>query len=225
MREALAATGSLYRWAQAQPGRQAFVGRGATYGVTLGPVPAVVRHARHGGFLAPLLGDLFVGEPRFHREAALSRRLADSGVRTPAVLAGVCYRTGPLHRADVATSQVEGVDLVELFYGDAPPNGPTRTAVLEALGVLVRRLHDAGFVHPDLQLKNLLVRRPAGPAPEPWLLDVDTCRAIRGNGHADRARNLDRFYRSWAKWNRLREPRLTDRDRALFSAAYLAGKP
>jgi len=41
----------------------------------------------------------------------------------------------------------------------------------------------------------------------------------------DRARNLDRLYRSWAKWNRLRGERLTDRDRALFSAAYLADTP
>jgi 3-deoxy-D-manno-octulosonic acid kinase len=200
-----------------------FTGRGAAFGVTLGSQPAVVRHARHGGLLAPLLGDLFLGAPRFYREAALSRTLAGQGVRTPAVLAGVCYRAGPCHRADVVTTAVEGVDLVELFYGGAPPEGATRAAVLGAIGALVRRLHDAGFVHPDLQLRNLLVRGAAGPAPEAWLLDVDTCRAIRADGDADRSRNLDRLYRSWAKWNRLRGERLTDRDRALFSAAYLAG--
>jgi tRNA A-37 threonylcarbamoyl transferase component Bud32 len=227
VRAAVEDAGSLYRWAEAQPGRRAFAGRGAAYGITLGSVPAVVRHARHGGLLAPLLGDLFAGAPRFHREAALSRRLAEGGVRTPALLAGVWYGMGPLHRADVATTQIDGVDLVELFYGDAPPAGAARTAVLEALGALVRRLHDAGFVHPDLQLKNILLRDSggAGGRPEAWLLDVDTCREIRRDGDADRARNLDRFYRSWSKWNRLREARLTDRDRAVFSAAYLAAEP
>jgi 3-deoxy-D-manno-octulosonic acid kinase len=225
VRQALAAAGSLYRWAEAQPGRRVFVGRGEAYGVALGRTAAVVRHARHGGLLAPLLGDLFVGPPRFHREAALSRRLAQGGLRTPAVLAGVRYRVGPLHRADVATSQVEGADLAELFYGDAPPAGEARTRVLGAIGHLVRRLHDLGLVHPDLQLRNLLVSGAAGPAPEAWLLDVDTCREIRGDRDAERARNLDRFYRSWAKWNALRGPRLTDRDRALFSAAYLEGGP
>jgi hypothetical protein len=48
---------------------------------------------------------------------------------------------------------------------------------------------------------------------------------MRGDRDAERARNLARFYRSWAKWNRLRGPRLTDVDRALFSVAYLAEEP
>ena len=225
VREALTAAGSLYRWAAAQPGRRVFTGRLAAFGVTLGAIPVVVRHARHGGLLAPLLGDVFAGQPRFYREAALSSTLAQRRVRTPEVLAGVCYRAGPLHRADVVTAAIEGADLVELFYGDAAPAGTARQAVLGAIGSLVRRLHDAGFVHPDLQLRNLLVRGGSGGAPEAWLLDVDTCRPIRPDGDADRSRNLDRFYRSWAKWNRLRGERLTDRDRALFSAAYLADTP
>ncbi len=221
VREALAAAPSLYAWAAAQPGRREFTGRGAAFGVTLGGRSAVVRHARHGGLLAPVLGDLFWGAPRFYREAELSRALAGRKVRTPAVLAGVCYRAGPCHRADVVTAAVEGTDLVELFWGAAPPAGDARAAVLGAIGILVRRLHDAGFVHPDLQLRNLLVSG-AGNAPEAWLLDVDTCRPLKADGDADRARNLDRLYRSWAKWNRLRGERLTDRDRALFSAGYLA---
>jgi 3-deoxy-D-manno-octulosonic acid kinase len=224
VRQALATSGTLYRWAETQPGRRVFVGRGPAFGVTLGPAPAVVRHARHGGLLAPLLGDLFVGATRFHHEAALSRRLAEGGVRTPAVLAGVRYRAGPAHRADVATAAVEGRDLFELFFGDAPPTGAERAAVLDATGRLVRRLHDAGFVHPDLQLRNVLVAGSASPAAEAWLLDVDTCREIGRDGDAARARNLERFYRSWAKWNALRGLRLTAADRAAFSASYLAGE-
>lgn len=184
-------------------------------------MPAVVRHARHGGFLAPLLGDVFVGRPRFHHEAELSRRLAEGGVRTPEVLAGVRYRAGPGHRADIATEQVAGADLVEVFFGERPPAGPLRGAALEAVGKLVRRLHDFGYVHPDLQLRNILLTGAADPGPEAWLLDVDTCRPMRGNQDSERARNLARFYRSWAKWNALRGERLTDVDRALFSVAYL----
>jgi hypothetical protein len=225
VRRALAGSGTLYRWAAAQPGRRVFVGRGEAYGVTLGGAPAVVRHARHGGVLAPLLGDVFFGEPRFYREAALARRLVEGGVRTPDLLAGVRYRAGPAHRADVVTAQEAGVDLVEFFYGERPPGGEARAATLAAVGYLVRRLHDLGFVHPDLQLRNLLVTPGAGRRRDAWLLDVDTCRPMRADGHAERARNLERFYRSWAKWNGLRGVRLTDADRAAFSAAYLAGEP
>jgi 3-deoxy-D-manno-octulosonic acid kinase len=225
VREALAASRTLYRWAAAQPGRRVFVGRAEAYGVTLGGTPAVVRHARHGGLLAPVLGDLFAGAPRFYREAALARRLREGGVRTPDVLAGVRYRAGPAHRADVATAQAAGVDLVELFYGERPPAGRERAAALEAIGRLVRRLHDLGYVHPDLQLRNLLVTPGAGREGGAWLLDVDTCRPMRATEDVERARNLERFYRSWSKWNGLRGPRLTDADRAAFSAAYLAGEP
>jgi len=222
VRRALAGGRTLYQWAAAQPGRTAFVGRGEAYGVTLGGTPAVVRHARHGGFLAPLLTDWFAGRPRFYREVALSRRLAGDGIRTPDVVAGVRYRAGPGHRADVATEQVAGADLVEVFFGERPPAGPQRAAALEALGRLVRRLHDLGFVHPDLQLRNLLLTGAAGAAPQAWLLDVDTCRPMRGERDTERARNLARFYRSWDKWNGMRGAQLTDVDRALFSVAYLS---
>jgi 3-deoxy-D-manno-octulosonic acid kinase len=221
VRRALAETGSLHRWAAAQPARREFTGRGAAYGVTLGGVPAVVRHARHGGLLAPLLGDVFAGRPRFYREAALARRFTAGGVPTPEVLAGVRYRAGPLHRADVATERIEGADLVEVFFGERAPEGRARAAALAAVGRLIRRLHDLGYVHPDLQLRNLLLAG-TGASARAWLLDVDTCRPMRRDPDRERARNLQRFERSWAKWNRLRGARLTDADRALLSAAYLA---
>lgn len=225
VRSAIVEGGTLHRWAAAQPGRRVYLGRGEVYGVPLGSAAAVVRHARHGGLLAPLLRDLYLGRPRFHREAALALRLREGGVRTPALLAGIRYAAGPAHRADVATERIAGRDLVELFYGDRPPEGPPRTAVLAAVAHLVRRLHDLGYVHPDLQLRNLLVTERRAGSPVAWLLDVDTCRAMRRGDDADRARNLARFFRSWAKWNRLRGVRLNDADRALFSAEYLADQP
>jgi tRNA A-37 threonylcarbamoyl transferase component Bud32 len=215
VRAALTTHPSLYAWAAAQPGRTAFTGRGEAYGVTLGAVGAVVRHARRGGFLGPLLGDRYLGVPRLYRELAWSRRLADAGIPTPAFLAGVWRRSGAVHRADVATARLAGSDLVALVFGSAPPAGEARAAILRAVGRLVRRLHAAGFVHPDLQLRNVLV---AGAPPEAWLLDVDSCREAAGTG--DRRRNLRRFYRSWEKWNRLRGPLLTAADRAAFEAGY-----
>jgi 3-deoxy-D-manno-octulosonic acid kinase len=218
VRAALATHPSLYTWAAAQPDRTAFTGRGEVYGVTLGAAAAVVRHARRGGFLGPLLGDRYAGTPRFYRELAWSRRLADAGIPSPAFLAGVWRRAGAVHRADVATARIAGSDLAALVFGDTPPAGESRAAILRAVGRLVRRLHDAGVVHPDLQLRNVLV---AGPPPEAWLLDVDSCR--EGAEASDRRRNLRRFYRSWEKWNRLRGPRLTAADRATFEAGYGEG--
>lgn len=219
VRAALARHGTLYAWAEAQEPRETFQGRGAAWGVQLGPARAVVRHARRGGVIGPLLGDLYLGAPRFLREIALAERLRAAGVATPAVLAAVRYPAGLMHRADVATERVDGRDLADVFWTAEPPAGTARTAVLAAVAAAVRSLHDAGFVHPDLQLKNVLVGVGAGSgAPPVFLLDVDTCRPARGR--ADRARNLARFFRSWEKWNRNRGTRLHPADRDAFLAAY-----
>ncbi len=110
---------------------------------------------------------------------------------------------------------MDGTDLAAILFGEGPPVGEDRADVLRATGRLVRRLHAAGFVHPDLQLRNVLVTLPPRRA---ILLDVDTVRAA--GDAASRRANLLRFYRSWAKWDRAHGPRLTDHDRAAFEAGY-----
>ncbi len=218
VRAALAGHGTLYAWAGAQADRVTFAGRGEAFGVRLGQVPAVVRHARRGGYvIAPLLGDRFLGTPRFFRELRWSARLSDAGIPTPRLLAGAWHRRGAVHRADVATERLDGTNLASLFFAGTPPLGERRRAVLAAVGRLVRRLHDAGVVHPDLQLGNVLAA-PGADSPVAALLDVDTCRAARGP--ADIARNIQRFYRSWEKWNRRRGVGLSAEDRAVFASAY-----
>ena len=205
--------GTLYAWAAAQPGRDVFQGRGEVYGVTLGSRRAVVRHARRGGLLGPLLGDRYRGRPRFAREMKISRDLMTDGIDTPDVLAGVMYQGGSVHRADVATARVDGRDLSEIFFGDDPPAGAARTQILQAVGELVGRLYRVGFVHPDLQLKNILME-----GSKPWLLDVDTVRRMSGPG--TRLQNLRRFYRSWDKWNEKHGVKLTKQDREHFSEGF-----
>ena len=211
--------GSLYAWAAEQPGREVFRGRGETYGVTLGGLPVVVRHARRGGALAGVLKDRYLGEPRFLREIEMGARLTSAGLHTPPVVAAACYDAGIGHRADVATARVQGRDLAAIFFGDSAPAGEIRISILRAVGATVRKLHDAGFIHPDLQLRNILLGED--PATTVWLLDVDTCRTVRPEDHTTRKWNVNRFHRSWDKHNRQLGAKLTDVDRAEFTAGYM----
>lgn len=226
IKEALKSAPTLYAWAAAQRSRDEFQGRGTTFGVTLGGVRAVVRHARRGGFVRHFTADHFLGRrPRFVREIALARRLAGKGIATAPVLAGIAYPTLLGHTADVATERLDGTDLAALIFGQDPPTGEARTAALTAVGRLVRRLHKAGFVHRDLQLKNVLIlrgtgRRGDGESGQAALLDVDTCVEKSPRDHAAHLANIRRFLRSWEKWNRLEGERLTADDRRLFLAAY-----
>ena len=229
VREALSQRRTLYEWAAHQASRDVFTGRGEAYGVQLGGTRAVVRHARRGGALARLLGDRYLGAPRFVREIDTAQRLARAGVPTPAVLAGVRYPAGLVHRADVATERVDGTDLVTLFFSPTPPRGGIRTAIFHAVGALVRRLHNAGFVHPDLHLRNVLIELSSSAAlppyrPAAWLLDVDTCRVTGPEDDAPRRANLARFERSWRKWNATRGPHLAEDDFAAVMDGY-HGKP
>jgi 3-deoxy-D-manno-octulosonic acid kinase len=218
---ALAQHPTLYEWAARQPGRDIFHGRGETYGVQLGDSRVVVRHARRGGALAGLLGDRYVGAPRFVREIGIACRLSNSGVATPRVLVGVMYRRLLVHRADVATERVDGTDLFTMFFGKNPPQGEPRREIFRAVGTLVRKLHNAGFVHPDLQLRNVVVSPLASRlSPLAWLLDVDTCRPISPRDEQSRRANLARFERSWDKWNALQGRHLTDDDLAAFMDCY-----
>lgn len=213
LRAVLEAGESLHHWAAQQADKDVFTGRGATYGVVLGGRRTVVRHAMRGGAIAPLLGDRYLGPPRFVKEIIMATRLAEDGVPTPAVLAGVRYDALIGHRADVMTERVDGSDLVSIFFGDAPPHGAARTTVLHAVGELIGRLYRCGFVHPDLQLRNILVGESRA-----WLLDVDT--VYRMSGPAARLKNLRRLYRSWDKWNAMRGERLTRADRESFAESF-----
>ena len=231
VREALARSGTLFTWAASQPERETFTGRGITYGVAIAGLRAVVRHAHRGGAIASLLRDRYFGAPRFLREITMAKALAEAGIPTPAVLAGVRYSAGFGHRADVCTERADGVDLAATFFGANPPEGHARESIWRAVGALVRRLHEAGFVHDDLQLRNILVesgppdRLSAGPpARSAWLLDVDTCRRVGPGNLAARRQNLARFDRSWDKWNRLHGAKLSAWDHETFTSAYV-GRP
>lgn len=78
--------------------------------------------------------------------------------------------------------------------------GAVREAAMGAAGRLIRRAHDGGLVHPDLNLKNILVT--AGPEPEAVLLDLDRGRLAGEVSDRARRRMLNRFWRSARKWER-----------------------
>jgi len=69
-------------------------------------------------------------------------------------------------------------------------------------------LHDAGVVHPDLNLQNYLVRAPAPssdpPEPDVWIIDLDRV-SLRPVTAADRRAALERICRSIRKLDPIAE--------------------
>jgi len=175
---------TLDGWAATVPSATRFCGRGIAYGVRLPntAIDVVVRHAWHGGVLAPFTRDWFAWPGRAPWELEAAERLRGAGVRTPAVIAYALY---PMSfgrcRCDVVVERVlAGADLPEAWLA-ADPAG--REGILRATGALLRALGSAGAHHEDLNVKNILLTRRLGTADaareaawDAHALDVDRVR-------------------------------------------------
>jgi hypothetical protein len=181
--DAILATGeTLHAWAARAPDARALRGRGISYATQLSGQRVVVRHSRHGGLLAPVTQDLFLAPTRAPHELDVAIRLRSAGVPTPEVVAYATYAVFPgLRRADVVTREIAGHLLVS-------PEG--------AEGLL-RALSHAGAVHPDLNMRNVLVDGTIA-----YVLDVDRVYFLRpGDGRVTEL-NRARLMRSARKLGR-----------------------
>jgi 3-deoxy-D-manno-octulosonic acid kinase len=227
--EALRQSGTLYAWAAGQPQRRALRGRAPVYVATL-PLSGdqvAVRHAWHGGLLAPLTGDRFRRPTRAPREYQLSHALRAAGVPTTDIVGFACYPAGPgLARVDVVSRYLpDAVDLGEVLSG-RPPAMPMETA-LEATTRLLTTLARHGIVHPDLNAKNILVRPLATDGVDALMIDVDVIAWDPSRAPRETmARNVARLTRSLRKARRQGASALSEAALAAFATrAHAAADP
>lgn len=217
--EALAA-GSLYEYAAHHPDARPMRGRGVAYAVPLpdGATNVVVRRSRHGGWLAPLTGEIFLRPTRAPHELDVSLRLAREGIPTPEVIAYSTYEVAPLlRRADVATREVAGaLDLATTIERDRDP-ASVREGV-RAVAKLLARMAVAGVRHPDLNVRNVLIARDDNGHREAWLLDVDRVWFDAPRHPRVREANLSRFARSARKLHQREGLPVGDGEMALLAA-------
>lgn len=222
---ALESHGSLFAFAAASSQAERLSGRGPVYSV---PAPGgrwVVRHYRRGGAVARWLGDRYLaaGAPRPLRELRTSEELRRRGVESPRVMAAAIYPAGLFYRADIATLWIpNSTDLAEALFGPDEVKGEDRTLACAAAGRLIREMHEVGVIHPDLNLKNILIEWSWTP-PRPYLLDLDRVRIARRVSPRRRRAMLARFWRSARKWEEKTDRKLTADERAAFEAGYAGG--
>ncbi len=153
----------------------------------------VLRHYRRGGLAAKLSTDryLWLGLQRCRamREFSLLLQLAELGLPVPRPLAARVQRRGCSYRNDLITARIaDARTLAERLCQAALP-----AALWARIGATIRRFHDAGIHHADLNANNILIDADGGC----WLIDFD-----RGDWRAGRrwkAANLARLRRSLDK--------------------------
>jgi hypothetical protein len=178
----LAAGTTLHAWAAATRQARPLRGRDTAYATVLADIPVVVRHSRHGGLLAPITRDLFLAPTRAPHELDVSLRLGAAGVPTPEVVAYATYAVMPgVRRADVVTREIAGREL---------------DSAEDAEGLLAA-LSRAGAVHPDLNMRNVLVDGATA-----YVLDVDRVYFLAPGDRRVGERNRSRLMRSARKLGR-----------------------
>ena len=168
-------------------------GRGRALYLVTEMGPAVLRQYLRGGWPARVSRDryVFAGHPRSRpvREFHVLAELAARGLPCPAPLAALCQREGGLYTGWLLMRRImHAGPLAELVQG-----GLDNAALWRDVGSCIRRFHDHGVVHADLNARNILVGNGI------HLIDFDRARIRPGDRRAFEA-NLRRLRRSLARF-------------------------
>jgi hypothetical protein len=213
------AQNTLHGFAGSQSGVRAFPGRGPALAFT-GPVSGdalFVRRSRHGGFLGPFTGEVFLGSARAEHEIHMAATLRQRGIPTPDVHGYVKYRVaGIFCRIDVLLSYVDASRDLARFLADEQDDS-ARRAALDATARLLQQLSVARVRHPDLNARNvLLVAAPGGVTA--WVIDVDRTVIDGGSSEAVASANRNRLLHSLKKLVARGSARVSRSEEAILAA-------
>ncbi len=154
----------------------------------------VLRHYWRGGMVARFSEDVYawpgIERTRPVSEWRLLAALRERALPVPLPVAARVRRAGLGYRGDLITEHItDSTPWDELLRRDAG----TDPAQWQAIGATLRRFHDAGAWHADLNVRNILLDR-SGAA---WLIDWDRGRLF--DDAVDGSDNLKRLRRSLDK--------------------------
>ncbi len=166
----------------------------------------VIRPCRRGGILAgPILKSNYWGPKRAIRELAINNLAFNKGLPVPEILGILLkkYRLG-FFKAFIMTKEISGaVELPEYIESIKSGNKKEfylrKAALFKSILESLFKFHDAGFYHPDLNMKNLLITTEGKGGIKTWIIDLDRATYHEKLSLTKRIRNLVRLARSLVK--------------------------
>jgi 3-deoxy-D-manno-octulosonic acid kinase len=209
-------------WARRGEVRASAEGRGGALFIEADGRRLVLRHYRRGGWIARWSSDRYLWQAaaltRSFIEWHLLYLLRRAGLPVPKPIAACYRRTGRWsYSADLLTEQIPDVSSLATRLGA----GALPLSSWIGIGRTVRRFHDDGVCHADLNAHNVLLNE----AQEVWLVDFDRGRLRRPGLWCDT--NLVRLRRSIEKISDALPPeRFSEADwAALLSGYFVAAQP
>lgn len=190
-------------------------GRGRTLFFKSGELRAALRHYYRGGRMARWLSDRYfftsAAATRPFSEFALTWALYSRGLPVAAPLACRYLRRGNFYTADLITARLPGSETLDARL----TREPLPLSMWIDIGRCIRRFHEVGACHADLNARNVLLVNGMSI----YLIDFDRGR-LRGPG-LWRDGNLVRLRRSLLKTtDRLPPGRFSDTDWYSLLAGY-----
>ncbi|TVP50155.1 MAG: 3-deoxy-D-manno-octulosonic acid kinase [Halomonas sp.] len=169
-------------------------GRGSSLFLQATPTEQwALRPYRRGGMVAKLSAKRYlwtgIERTRAFRELRLTATLYEQGLPVPRPVASCVTRYGFTYEAALITVRIDGARAL----AEQLVNHHADEALLRRVGAMIKRFHQAGLDHVDLNARNILIDTRGTP----WLIDLDRCR-LRPPGHWQ-ASNLNRLARSLDK--------------------------
>ena len=152
----------------------------------------MLRHYRRGGLAARFMGDRYrfrdADSTRPFAEWQLTYRLHRAGLPVPAPVAARYRQAGSAYTGDIITERLPTVgSLTECLR-----TGALSVVTWIAIGRCIRRFHDVGLCHADLNAHNVLLSEEGV-----YLIDFDRCQLRKPGIWSDG--NLVRLRRSLEK--------------------------
>jgi 3-deoxy-D-manno-octulosonic acid kinase len=188
--------------------------------------PVVVKALRRGGLPSKVRRSTY-GLERLAAEMAVHQEAVRRGVPVSRLAFGAVWGAAPKGEvAFLATFRIERTRaLAEILSGPFRDREDRRRrhAALRSVGRAVRRAHDLGLEHADLNIGNLLIGEvgSSGHEPEAWVIDLGLSTLGTSLAGGQRASNLVRLLRSAEK--HLGSDPGRRRDAAAFLGGYCAG--
>lgn len=191
--------------------------RGSIQEIDTGKGIVIVRRYRHGGLTGKIIGMAHLGEGRAIQEIHVHEAAREAGILCPQIIGFRRERKGLLTRLDLITQKVADAQPLEDWLKTASTPGRRRLSI--ELAALVNRIHEAGLIHADFHIRNILVEEAEG-AERLFVLDWDRGRQVDAVTPEQASSTLFRLNRSIEKFG-ISSRHFSKVDRLRFLKEYL----